>query len=81
MTRENLWVLAALFLCLWTGLLARFKGYSALCWFVAGGPIGIVFLLSLPANPNKQSRIRANSLGLLISLFSLTGILLLQHFL
>jgi hypothetical protein len=60
---------AMLFFCLWSALLARLKGYSALCWVLAGGPVGVVLLWRLPlAGPCELKRQRkCNRLGLLIS--------------
>ena len=77
-------LLAALFfLCLWAAVFARFKGYSAACWFLGGGIIGVLVLSFLPlAGPgNGEKRARGNRLGLLFSALSILGAALLQEFL
>ncbi len=58
-----------LFFCLWTAFLARFKGYSAACWFLGGGALGVAVLCLLPpASPlDRARRRRGNLLGLLWS--------------
>ena len=68
-----LWWGAALLFCLWTSLLARLKGYSALCWLLAGGPVGVLVLCLLPlVSPvERKPRHRANRWGLILSTLSL----------
>ncbi len=67
---------ALLFFCLWTALLARFKGYSATCWFLGGGLVGVAVLCRLKAaGPDDRARkTRVNRLGLLMSGLSIAGI-------
>ena len=69
------------FFCLWTASLARLKGYSAACWFLAGGAVGVVVLCFLPAVSfgQPQKRIRGNRLGLLMSAVSLSGVWFAVH--
>ena len=65
--------LALFFFCLWSALLARFKGYSAACWLLGGGALGILILFCLPpANPYEAAKQRrGNRLGLTLSIASL----------
>lgn len=60
------------FFCLWTALFARLKGYSAACWFLSGGFVGVIVLCLLPtATPVQSERKRnANLLGLILSAIS-----------
>ena len=81
MTNQIALSVVTLFLCLWTVLLARFKGYSALCWFFAGGIVGVLILWRLPAFPEPQFRVRANALGTALSALSLLAAMLLKSFL
>jgi hypothetical protein len=64
-----LWLAVTLFFCTWAALLARLKGYSALCWFLAGGPVGVLLLSRLRSvNPREwKERRKANRLGLVLS--------------
>ena len=74
---------ALFFFCLWSALLARFKGYSAGCWLLSGGLLGVIVLFRLPlAGPLEQrTQLRGNRLGLGLSLASLLAACLAQHFL
>jgi hypothetical protein len=71
------------FFWLWTALLARFKGYSAVCWLFGGGIVGLVFLSRLPlagpADPRKRSK--GNLLGLALSCISVITAFLLMRLL
>jgi hypothetical protein len=71
-----------MFLCLWTGLMARLKGYSAVCWLFGGGVVGLVLLCRLPvAGPGDWARkARGNRLGLVLSLLWLPVLWLAFHF-
>jgi hypothetical protein len=78
LARILLWALLVFF-CLWSALLARLKGYSAICWLLSGGAIGVLLLCLLPfASPSRLAqRRRYNLLGLAISALSIfTGWLL-----
>lgn len=70
---ESFLPVALLFFCLWTALLARLKGYSALCWLFAAGPIGVVLLCKLTRVNlgERQKKSWANRLGLSLSATSL----------
>lgn len=67
-----LWAVLGFF-CLWSALLARLKGYSAICWLLGGGVIGVVLLCQLsPASVGRrQDKIRGNLLGLSISVLTI----------
>ena len=72
---------ALFFFCLWSALLARFKGYSAACWLLGGGALGVVILFCLPlASPYESAKQRrGNRLGLALSVaFLLAGWLVKQ---
>jgi hypothetical protein len=62
------WAALVLF-CLWSAILARLKGYSAVCWLFAGGMVGVALLCRLPPARSQRAakRRRANRLGLLLS--------------
>ena len=64
---------AVVLFCLWSALLARLKGYSAICWMFAGGIVGVVLLCRLPPARSEHfsKRRRFNLLGLLISAVTL----------
>ncbi len=66
---------ALLFFCLWTALLARFKGYSATCWLLGGGVVGVAVLCLLPAPgpAEPEKRTKGNRLGLFLSAASLSA--------
>jgi hypothetical protein len=74
---------ALFFLCLWTSIFARFKGYSAACWFLGGGIIGVLVLCFIPTvgRVEGQKRIQGNRLGLLLSGLSILAAFLLRKFL
>ena len=76
-------LVALFFLCLWAAMFARFKGYSAACWFLGGGMIGVLVLCFLPtAGPaEREKRDRGNRLGLLFSGLSILAATLLREFL
>ena len=71
----------SVFFCLWTALLARLKGYSATCWFLGGGVLGVLLLCRLPlAGPGERAqKARGNRLGLILSLFWLPGLWFALH--
>jgi hypothetical protein len=73
----------AIFLSAWTGFLARLKGYSAVCWLLAGGIIGVIVLTGLPfITPfEERKRRRGNLLGLLLSGLTLVTCYLLRNLL
>ncbi len=62
-----------LFFCLWSALLARLKGYSAMCWLLGGGLVGVALLCWLPmAGPGQlENGRRGNRLGLFLSTLSI----------
>jgi hypothetical protein len=73
----------AIFFCLWAGLLARLKGYSATCWLLGGGPVGVIVLCRLPSvsglEPTKRRS--GNRLGLVFSGLSVLAFWASQNFL
>ena len=79
-------VAALVFFCLWTALLARLKGYSATCWLLAGGIVGVVALCLLPqvaANLGGSKKRKGDLLGLILTVVTVlaAGLLFLVHFL
>jgi hypothetical protein len=68
----------AAFFCLWTALLARLKGYSAICWLMGGGAIGVLILCFLPqaSRHDWRKKTLGNLLGLILSILSLGTVFL-----
>ncbi len=73
---QLVFVAAPLFLCFWTAVLARFKGYSATCWFLGGGVVGVVILSLLPSvTPDEApTKLRGNRIGILVSTITLSAL-------
>ena len=80
---QTILLAASLFLCLWTATLARLKGYSAVCWLLGGGVIGVLVLCQLPPADHREPKRqwRGNRLGLLMSSASLAIVWLVREFL
>jgi len=68
----------SLFFCLWSALLARLKGYSATCWLLGGGILGVDLLCCLPSagSAERENGKRGNRLGLFLSGLSMLGVAL-----
>jgi hypothetical protein len=82
LARILLWA-PLVFFCLWSALLARLKGYSAICWLLSGGAVGVLVLCLLPSTGPGQlvQKRRCNLLGLAISALSILSGWLLSELL
>jgi hypothetical protein len=76
-------VRGTLFFSVWTALLARLKGYSALRWHFAAGPVGVLVLLRLrPASQLEDAQRKKNDrIGLALSTFTVLAACACEEFL